>query len=195
MTMSTPKPSLRDRQRELTRQSICDAALAAFEHKGYPSVTVDDIVKLAGVSRATFYLHFDSKAAVLRALRTKRLGQWSPDNNPHWGTAERESIHDFFERMVDFYQESPILYKSLHEARAYDPVFADEHRKLVEQQATRWIERDHLQATNPTRVRIAVLMMYTLLDSFMYLWLIQGWDLDREETVDAMTDALTSVMS
>lgn len=193
--MSTPtaKPSLRDRQRELTRQSIFDAALTAFGEKGYSSVTVDDMVKIAGVSRATFYLHFDSKSAVLRALRQKRLEEWPTEHSPHWGAGERASIKTFFERMVDFYNESPMLYKALHEARAADPEFAAEHRVLLDRNAAEWQKSQHMEDVDPARSRIAILMMYTLIDYFMYLWLIQGWELDRDQAVEAMTDALYAV--
>ena len=193
MTEAAAKPSLRDRQRELTRQSIFDAALTAFGDKGYSLATVDDIVGLAGVSRATFYLHFDSKATVLRALRQRRLEEWPTEHNPLWGAGERGSIKAFFERMVDFYQESPMLHKALHEARAADPDFAAEHRGLLDMNAADWQTHEETKDVDPERARIVILMMYTLLDYFMYLWLIQGWELDRDEAVEAMTDALFAV--
>lgn len=193
MTEAAAKPSLRYRQRELTRQSIFEATLRAFGDKGYSLVTVDDIVGLAGVSRATFYLHFDSKAAVLRALRQKRLEEWPTEHNPQWGTSERASIKVFFERMVDFYLETPMLHKALHEARAADPAFASEHRGLLDMNAADWKKSEETKHVDPARARIAILMMYTLLDYFMYLWLIQGWELDRDEAVEAMTDALFAV--
>jgi AcrR family transcriptional regulator len=193
MTEAAAKPSLRDRQRELTRQSIFDATLAAFGEKGYSLVTVDDIVSLAGVSRATFYLHFDSKAAVLRALRQQRIEAWPTEHNPQWGTSERASIKAFFERMVDFYLETPMLHKALHEARAADPEFASEHRELLDMMAADWKSSQGKKDVDPARARIVILMMYTLLDYFMYLWLIQGWELDRGEAVDAMTEALFAV--
>jgi AcrR family transcriptional regulator len=44
------------------------AAMSVFESLGYPDTTVDDIVRVAGASRATFYLHFRSKADVAAAL-------------------------------------------------------------------------------------------------------------------------------
>lgn len=192
--MSTSKPTLRDRQRELTRESIFGAAIEAFGDKGYNAVTVDDIVRHAGISRATFYLHFDGKASVLRALRERRLLDWSTDDNPHWGSGERESIHAFFEKMVTFYNETPILYRSLHEARAADPEFAAEHRKLLDQQVEQAIAGDWGVEVDQARIRLMIMMMYTMLDYFMYLWLIQGWKVEREAAIDAMTDALYAVM-
>ena len=42
-----------------------EAALALFEQHGYTSVSVDDIAAAAGVSRRTFFNHFETKAAAL----------------------------------------------------------------------------------------------------------------------------------
>lgn len=194
MTARSRKPTLRDRQRELTRQAIFDAALEAFDERGYFAVTIDDIVSRAGISRATFYLHFDSKSGVLRALRELRLEDWSKTDNPRWGIGERESIRAFFERFIEFYVAAPVLNKSLHEARAADPEFAAAHRALMEQNVADWLASKRMQGVDPARVRLMILMMYTMLDYFMYLWLIQGWDVDRESAIEAMTEALYAVM-
>jgi AcrR family transcriptional regulator len=61
------KPTLRERQRELTREALVRGARVAFEERGYAAVTVDDITSRAGTSRGTFYLHF-TKATVLQEL-------------------------------------------------------------------------------------------------------------------------------
>jgi AcrR family transcriptional regulator len=172
-----------------------DAALEAFGEKGYFPVTVDDIVTGAGISRATFYLHFDSKAAVLRTLRDSRWVSWPETNNPRWGAGERVSIRTFFENVMVVYTEAPVLHKSLHEARAADPEFADEYRHMMERHVTGWLESGQVDGVDVARVRLAVAMTYTMLDYFMNLWIIQGWQLDRDAALDAMTDALHAIMS
>lgn len=48
-----------------TRKRICDAAHECFVRAGVVGTSVDDIVTKAGVSRATFYLHYNSKEAIL----------------------------------------------------------------------------------------------------------------------------------
>ena len=60
--------TLRERQKEHTRVRLTDCALSLFSAKGYPGTTVDDIAAAAGATRATFYLHFSSKAEVVKAL-------------------------------------------------------------------------------------------------------------------------------
>jgi hypothetical protein len=56
-----------------------------------------------------------------------------------------------------------------------------------------WKSSQGTKDIDPARTRIVILMLYTLLDYFMYLWLIQGWELDRDEAVESMTDALFAV--
>ncbi len=59
----------RDLQREETRQRLYLAALHVFRRDGFGPARVDDIAKLAEVSRAAFYFHFPTKEdVVLRVL-------------------------------------------------------------------------------------------------------------------------------
>ena len=52
----------------MTRRRLIAAAEETFLSAGFISTTVDDITAAAGVSRATFYLHFANKGAILREI-------------------------------------------------------------------------------------------------------------------------------
>ncbi|HEY1821823.1 MAG TPA: helix-turn-helix domain-containing protein [Trebonia sp.] len=65
-----PAPTVQASQRE----RLLRAAVAAIADKGYPAVTVADIVRRAKVSRAAFYLHFHSREDCFLAA-TRRGGQ------------------------------------------------------------------------------------------------------------------------
>jgi AcrR family transcriptional regulator len=65
-----PAPAVHASQRE----RLLKAAVAAVAQKGYPAVTVADIVRRAKVSRAAFYIHFRSKEDCFLAA-TRRGGQ------------------------------------------------------------------------------------------------------------------------
>lgn len=67
--------SLRDAQRDLTRTRILEAAEACFAAKGMSATGFDEIAVRAGVSRATLYLHFSNKSAILLQLLALRLGE------------------------------------------------------------------------------------------------------------------------
>lgn len=60
---STPAP--RPRKKERTRRELYAAAMALFAARGFDAVTVEQICEAAGVSRATFFLHFPTKSALL----------------------------------------------------------------------------------------------------------------------------------
>jgi AcrR family transcriptional regulator len=64
---ATPVP-LREQQRAHTRGKLMESARHIFAVRGYPSATVDEIAREASASRATFYLHFRSKAEIAAAL-------------------------------------------------------------------------------------------------------------------------------
>ena len=51
-------------RKRLTRDQIIKAALVLFARDGYEKASVGDIARLAGVSNATVFLHFQAKAGV-----------------------------------------------------------------------------------------------------------------------------------
>jgi AcrR family transcriptional regulator len=58
--------TLRSRKLADARQALFEAAMELFRERGFDETTVEDIAARAGFSRATFFNHFGSKAAVLR---------------------------------------------------------------------------------------------------------------------------------
>lgn len=50
------------------RETILDAATAAFRDEGYETASMDRIAELAGASKRTVYNHFGSKEALFRAV-------------------------------------------------------------------------------------------------------------------------------
>lgn len=71
---SRPVRTVRDRQREETRQRIFEAALDVFRRDGFETTRIEDIADMADVSRGAFYFHFPSKDDVLvELLRLKQL--------------------------------------------------------------------------------------------------------------------------
>ena len=62
-----PEPKHR-RRADKRPDEILDAALACFTEKGFASTRVEDIAKRADISKATVYLYFDNKIALLEGL-------------------------------------------------------------------------------------------------------------------------------
>lgn len=58
----------KDKARQARADAILDAALTVFMQSGFDVARMDDVAKLAGLSKAGVYLYFPSKEAVLKAL-------------------------------------------------------------------------------------------------------------------------------
>ena len=56
-----------------TQERIRECALSLFKEKGYDNVTVVQICEAAGITKRTFYYHFDSKEQLLSGI-TEYLG-------------------------------------------------------------------------------------------------------------------------
>src|SRR5690242_1165593 len=56
------------RRPEARPEEILDAALAVFSESGFARAKLDDVARLAGVSKGTVYLYFDSKEALFREM-------------------------------------------------------------------------------------------------------------------------------
>jgi AcrR family transcriptional regulator len=60
---------------ETRRAQLLAAASALFVEKGIGSVSVADITTRAGLAKGTFYLYFESRDALLEALRVEVVGK------------------------------------------------------------------------------------------------------------------------
>jgi AcrR family transcriptional regulator len=116
--------SLRAAQKQLTRRLLLESGLDVFESKGYASTTVDDIASGAGTTRTTFYLHFPSKAELMKSLIAD-LDELlvSSDDPPLSGvvaSGQPAQIHAWIERKVNQWPEIKRCASAAHHAAASD---------------------------------------------------------------------------
>ncbi len=57
--------------RKNTKQSIIDAGLKLFAHRGYHGTSIAEIAKEAGVSKGLAYNYFSSKSELAEAIFTQ----------------------------------------------------------------------------------------------------------------------------
>ena len=55
-------------RRAATRRALLDAARVLFAGKGYAEVSIEEVVREAGVTRGALYHHFEDKRLLLRAV-------------------------------------------------------------------------------------------------------------------------------
>jgi AcrR family transcriptional regulator len=109
----TPKPDVSEQR---TAQIVA-AATAVFAEKGFDGATMADIAAEAGINKATIYLYFDSKDALIQSIAEQMFTQELTDlqvvaEAP--GTAT-ERLNTFYESIItdeaEFLPLMPIVYE------------------------------------------------------------------------------------
>ena len=128
-----------------TREKILQAAEQEFGERGFHDAAISGITQRAGVALGTFYVYFDSKEEVFRALvdyMRELTRHWITDRvaeAPDRLSAEQEGIEAF----IDFVRSHRDLYRIVNESqfvaedalRKYYSVFAEAYRENLEKAA------------------------------------------------------------
>lgn len=85
-------------RRQDSRQRILDAALGVFRTKGYTATTVDDLCTAAGVTKGSFFHHFESKEAAALAA----IAHWNAATSELFANAPYWKIDDPRERLLAY---------------------------------------------------------------------------------------------
>lgn len=100
MFAMSPTGSRRKRSKgDLTSQAILDTAERLLETKSLDEIAVDELTSGAGISRSTFYFHFESREAVLYAL-SERVVEGLYDNAALWLRRGSEPPEDSIRRAI-----------------------------------------------------------------------------------------------
>lgn len=103
---------IRDRGREILTAELADAAATYCAERGFDAVTVDDIARAIGISRATFFRYFPSKeAAIVAAVRIGRLSIADQVRRaqPAIGTRAIDAVRAAMQPTVDAARTTPQL--------------------------------------------------------------------------------------
>jgi AcrR family transcriptional regulator len=194
-----PPSPLREAQKELARQKLIEAARVAFETKGYVDTTVDDIAQGAGASRGTFYIYFQGKNEILQALmqlmhtEVERIGLFEDFRTLQEPSVE--ALQEWFEKYVTYYLDHLHIWRAMHQAQVVEADFTDLVKAAIDMYADLWKSTGLDRNGSDSDLRIGATMLYTFVDQFMYLWLVQGQDLDRAATTRALATAVCGAVS
>lgn len=93
-----------DLRKARSRQYLADALLDLMQQKDFESISVNEIVKKARVSRSTFYFQFEDKYFFVNQIIDDVLGDLRRETNPSQQSEqglERES-HDYYKRHFEY---------------------------------------------------------------------------------------------
>ncbi|HTO71105.1 MAG TPA: TetR family transcriptional regulator [Myxococcota bacterium] len=154
----------RARKKERTRQEIFGAAMELFAARGFDPVTIEAICDAADVARATFFLHFPSKAALVwewnrQVAREFRAGLREPRKS---AIAElRQLVELISEKLV---AQADVMSGMLREFFARPPAASDaleegrDLHDLVEELVRRGQKRGELRRSIDPRLGVAVIL-------------------------------------
>ena len=168
----TKDGSLRDDQRAFTHQRLREAALQVIEHTGYPGATIDEIAAAAGASRATFYLHFKSKADLIR-----ELVETMPDRQHVWDElgAMRDpsaaEVRAWLDGVVAMYDTHRLYFLAVEQAVAVEPELTEDYYRQVDHYLDTAAAALHEEVED---ARLHLMLLWVQLSRFCFLWRVRG---------------------
>ena len=181
-----------------TREKLLHAAEAEFGERGFPEASIASITQRAGVALGTFYVYFESKEEIFRALVSymgELTRQWISERvaaSPDRLTAERRGVEAF----IEFVRTHRNLYRVVSMAqfvaedafREYYHVFAEAY----EENLRRAIEAGEIREGD------ADVWSWALIGMTVFLGMrFADWDEERPpaEIADAVSDLIANGMA
>jgi TetR/AcrR family transcriptional regulator, ethionamide resistance regulator len=116
--------SSRAQRREEIRDRLGNAAEQLMaDGESYTELSVERIVREAGISRATFYVYFEDKGDLLRALAVDFIERMIGAAAAWWSLpadATRLDLRDAMRAIIDAYQPHKVVMAAVVEVASYD---------------------------------------------------------------------------
>ncbi|MFF2029260.1 TetR/AcrR family transcriptional regulator [Arthrobacter sp. NPDC058192] len=193
--------SLREAQKQLTRDVIVERALELFTEKGYAATTIDEIAAAAGTTRATFYAYYPSRSDLMRDFMARVNAVLDRADGPERGSTAAE--------LVDVVRngELPGILAWLESRAALWPVFRPyldvlDDAAAVDRDVRAMVEEWHEEVISDI-VRgmqlagrfseethhIRGTLAFTSLDYVATLWTRRKYEPNREHALEVLADS------
>jgi AcrR family transcriptional regulator len=176
-----------------TMRKLLDAAMVAFDQRGYHATRVNDVVEIAKTSHGTFYLYFSNKEDLLRALVTEAateaqqlsdaLGA-SPElgGSPQW-----DDVRGWISAYSALWIRNAPLFRAWTDLATIDPELVDVIRQTFTVMSGALAQQIGPEASGHIiDAQAAGMAVLAMLDRFHYLREFVGQPLD-EIAIDTMT--------
>lgn len=188
------RPSIREEQKQRTRDRLLDAAFEVFSEVGFRAATIDEIMKRAGANRATFYLHFSDKMDIAAGLGRRsstavaeRFRVLDKLVAPTRADIRKWLEDDLAQRITD-----KVMSQITHEASTSDPRFGQEYldyfiriaERVMVNFVSRWPEEQRPLA------RMKIVCLFTMLHRMEFHMVCQELDFGSYDPLDAIVDML-----
>ncbi|MEU0537487.1 TetR/AcrR family transcriptional regulator [Amycolatopsis tolypomycina] len=187
-----------NRREELERRLFAATEELVAEGDGFTELSVERLAAAAGISRSTFYVHFEDKGDLVRRLATTVLAELREVSATWWATADPAGLTAAITAIVEVYRRRAAAFTIITETAAYDPTVAAEVRTLMQSiiNATREAIERGQAAGVMRRVRPAE-------TAALLTWMVEraGYQLVRttdpaqdENVVEALTDIIRATL-
>ncbi len=165
-----------DRRQQKTRSAIFSAFGQLLSEKGYNKITVQDIIDAANIGRSTFYMHFETKADLLREMNKELfdhiIGSAMDSSHKHGLYSNSTAPNSVFCHLLQHLQENDhhiLALLSGESSDLFQRYFKDSLKELIKKKYF-----DQLQ-DNTSEVPIDFLINH-ISTSFveMVLWWLKG---------------------
>lgn len=177
-----------------TRQRLLDAGMQVLADRGYHATRVDDIVKAARTSHGTFYLYFEDKEDLVRALAedcvaevTAAVAELGPVEA---GPEGREQIRRWLDRWNESYRRYGPVVRAWMEDHVPDPGLARIGGKAFDDITGTLRARIADAAPRHVDPELAAPAMLAMIERLFYYVLSRGITVDE----DAMLDTLATMI-
>lgn len=112
-------------RKEQTRAAILAGAATVFSVTPYVFATIDDLIAAAGVSRATFYAHFDSKLSLALAIYDSIESDWQGlyGELKAMVPLDQPGLEDWLRRLAHIYVEHGYVTSLVIQLATFEPSF------------------------------------------------------------------------
>ena len=193
--------SLREAQKQLTRDTIIERALELFTEKGYAATTIDEIAAAAGTTRVTFYAYYPSRADLMKDFMARVNAVLDRANGPDSASTapelvdvvkagELDGIREWLESRAALWPVFRPYLDVLDEAAAVDRDVRDLvdgwHEEVISD-IVRGL--DQAGRFNPETRHIRGTLAFTQLDYVATLWTRRKLEPNREHALEVLADA------
>lgn len=194
-TLASPSTSrVLSSQGQRTMQRLLDAAMEAFDRRGYYATRVNDVVELAHTSHGTFYLYFANKEDLLRALveeaSSKVRDLYESLNSTQPTRASWTGVRKWVVEYSNLWVRYAPIFRTWTELADIDPDLGELMRSTINALAdsvSNQIARTALaDSTQPVDSKSAGLAILAMLDRFHYLREFVDRPLDNS-AIDTLT--------
>ncbi len=198
---SPRRVSLREEQKHLTRGRLLDAAVTVFTENSVIDATMEDIARVAGVTRVTVYAHFPGKGEIIRALEGRvydLMGEVFADlaATPRW---TRTTIRDWLQNAAARWQAMAPIFRAVAAAASTAALdtstsrdrYLGAHERYV---AVLTAQPERWRNVSAAQARDRALMVVLQTGALFTAWLVAGLPMASEDPLDLLTDAVCHLL-